>query len=131
MRALAGSSASSSVLARKAARVVVDVQRADAGRDVEDAAKLAAAQFRFERVDAEAQVEVEDVGAVLDEQVLVAIGADRPCRDAWRENGTCGRLVAKLRQRAGERFDELIQLALHPLGLLLRDGERSEPSRRA
>ncbi len=61
-------------LAGEEAAVVVDVEGADAGGDIDDAGEAFGAQAGFQGVDAEAQVEVEDVGAVFDEEVLVAVG---------------------------------------------------------
>ena len=72
-------------LAGEAAAVVVDVEGADAGSDVDDAGEAFGAQAGFEGVDAEAQVEVEDVGAVFDEQVFVAVGADDAVEGLWAD----------------------------------------------
>jgi len=59
----------------QAVAIVVDLERADAGCDVHDAGKILGAQRGLERVDAEAQVQVEDVRTIFDQQVAVAGGA--------------------------------------------------------
>ena len=61
------------LLQRQHPAVVVDVQRADAGREVDDAGQRVLLQVGHQGVDAEAQVQVEHQRAVLDEQVLVAV----------------------------------------------------------
>ncbi len=62
--------------ARQDARVVVDLQRADAGREIEDAVQSpgvdSALQMFHQRVHAEAQLEIEHERPVLDQQILVA-----------------------------------------------------------
>ena len=52
--------------------VVVDLQRADAGREIDDAGGFFALEPLQQRLDAEAQIEVENRLAVFDEQVAVA-----------------------------------------------------------
>ena len=58
------------------AGVEVEVERADAGGDVDEAGELPGAEGLLERMDPEAEVEVELQRAVLDEEVLVAVGAE-------------------------------------------------------
>ena len=50
----------------------MNVERADAGREVDDAGRRVLLQVRHQGVDAEPQVEVEDQRAVFDEHVGVA-----------------------------------------------------------
>src|SRR5205085_10261494 len=57
------------------AAVVVDVKGADTGSEVDDAGDICGTEMLCEHVDAEAEVEIEDEGAVFDKQVLVAVEA--------------------------------------------------------
>ena len=61
---------------RELPRVVVDLQRADAGREVDHAGHALLLQPCHQRVDAEAQFEVEHVWAELDEHVVIALRAE-------------------------------------------------------
>ena len=94
MSSTAGSSRSARDAARRAARlgqdaaVVVDLQRADAGREVDDAGQRARrSSQRHQRVHAEAQAQVEHQRAVFDQQVRVAGAAIR--RPRRRSPGRC------------------------------------------
>jgi hypothetical protein len=73
--ALDGIQGGEQVLAGQAAAVVVDVEGADPGGDIDDAGEVFCAKAGFQGVNAKAEVQVEDVGAVFDEEVLVAVGA--------------------------------------------------------
>ena len=55
--------------------VVVHLERADAGGQLQHAGDGALLQPQHQGMDPEAQVDVQDLGAVLDQQVLVAAGA--------------------------------------------------------
>ncbi len=68
-------------------------------------------------MNAEAQVEIEHVGAVLDEQIAVAIGAARQPRSA-AQNSWLAEIVHRATwEVAGERGDGGIESRLHARGL--------------
>ena len=78
---------------RQHAAVVVQLERADARRDVDDAGQRHRRDLEHQRVDAQAQVEIEHDRAVLDEQVLVALRGGcgpraRPCAGAFAQHGS-------------------------------------------
>ena len=80
----------------------MNVQGPHARRDIDDPGSRGA-QLRFERMDAEAQVEVEHVGAVFDQQIAVAIGAaDHAGR--LPENGFRGAVAPEAHQVAGRSW---------------------------
>ena len=59
---------------REHATVVVNLQRADARRDVDDAAQVLLAKHALELMYAKPEVELEYIGANLDEQITIAGG---------------------------------------------------------
>ena len=93
------------------ARVVVDLQRSHAGSQVDDAREGGGAQLRFEGVSAEAQIEVEDVGAVLDEERAISIGAADHAGGA-AENGFRGAVTPEAHQVAGAKLADFPQLVV-------------------
>ena len=124
---------------RQPPRVVVNLQRADAGREVDDAGKLVALEPLHERVRAEAQREVEHERAVFDQQILVARAAvahfdpvlrgrevkhDRRRDLRRRGEGGGGLEAGRLRIRGKRVFNAGILRALH--FHRLRVGERDE-----
>ena len=60
------------LLSWKVCGVVMDLQRTDAGRDVDDASKVLLAQHAFKLMHTEPQVEIEDIGPDFDEQIPIA-----------------------------------------------------------
>ncbi len=102
-------SAPSSRFGRQLARVVVDLQRADAGREVDDPGQGARLQRLHQGVGPEAQRQVERQRAVLDQQVVVARPAGRrrgcgassaPSAAGW---ATLGRAGGRRGTRCAER----------------------------
>src|SRR5215467_3292255 len=73
--ALAGFNGFQKKLAVQVARIIVNVQRANARSNVHNSAETGPAQSLFERVDTEAEIEVEHVRAKFDQQAAIAIGA--------------------------------------------------------
>lgn len=103
------------------------MQRADAGREVEDAKHGIGLQPRHQRVHTEAQVEVEHQRAIFDEQVLVAgaavddrhrvVGLGDALQHRFGERIGSGRERGRgLRGKAG---DGVILRRFHALGLRL------------
>ena len=92
----------------------MNLQRAHAGRDVEDAGESGGAQLRFQRVHAEAQVEVEHVGAVLDQQRRGRHRRGTTTPGAWREDRVSSRACRALEadQVAGAELADLPQLVV-------------------
>ena len=79
--ALAGIEGIDQFLAMKA-RIVVNVQGAYARGDIDDSAQIRGTHLLLERMDAEPQVEIENVVAVFHQQVAVTIGTANNCRSA-------------------------------------------------
>ena len=93
------------------ARVVVNLQRTHAGREVHDAGEAGGAQLRFQGVRAEAQVEVEHVGAVLHQQRAIAIGAADHA-GGLAQNGLRRTVAPEAHQVAGAKLADLPQLVV-------------------
>ena len=111
------------LLAAQHAAVVVDLQRPDSWRDVDDAAQPALAEQLLERVNPYAQVEAQLVRPRLDEQIAVA-GRAMHGGAAAPQHGGVGRLAPRPWQRAGQRDDRRIELTLQARGL--RVGHQAE-----
>ena len=88
-------------LARQAPVVVVHLQRADPGRDVDDPGQRARRQRLHQRVHAEAQRQIQHRRPVLDQQVGVAVLADDDGRAARDRARWCARIGDERRPRDG------------------------------
>ena len=95
-------------LAGQQGGVVVDMEAADARRDVHDAGQGHGAKLAFQGVDPEAQGQVQHVRAELDQQIAVAVGAGDAREGVLSVAGCSARMAgsvgycAELRQ-GGER----------------------------
>ncbi len=131
-RSKASSAASSSSRAQTAI-VIVNLQRAHAGSDVDDARQTRGAQFALKQMHAQPQAKIEHAVAVLDQQVFVAIGAVDRCRlpclhphdgvsriagSRSPDAGSCG-------QAALQRFHGSIHRSLERFGLLQSEAAKS------
>src|SRR6516162_3304931 len=116
----------------EAAAVVSNVERANSWRDLENAREPRMAQPVFESVHPEAEVEIEYVGSIFDQQTAVSIGpahhtgalAEDRCLDARSGHGGTWR---KAWQCARQRFDRGVQLPLQADRLDERDGAKADP----
>ena len=110
--------------------VEVQLQRADAGDDVDHAGERQAFEFDHQRVDADAQLDIEDDLAVFDEDVAVALLAVDRARAAlgfgrFREDRREMRDGA-IRYRPGQRALGEQSLLVGIGGSGIRDSDRGE-----
>ena len=133
---------------RQRRAVVVDLQRADAGGEVDDAGQLRCLATRLhQQMDAQPQRDIERHRAVFDQQVVVALRGDRrpapdrrrPCR-RWREPASrrgrwigAGRRSGSCRARStGVKADGVAGLELaHLPQLVARDHRRADEAAEA
>ena len=67
------------------ATVIVNLQRTDAGRDVDDAAQVLMSKHPLELMNTKTEVEIENIAANLDEQITIA-GGPIDCVTVLMEN---------------------------------------------
>ena len=106
--------------AAHAAAVVVDLQGANAGGEIDDAGNGAAFQPGHPGMDAEAQIEIEQERPALDEEIAVARRAADDSRRARRSTmASAGRhgVREEGERDGGELFDGFILRALQGHGL--------------